>query len=76
MQIHDNVHDNELGNDSEIGAGRHIEEDEADMAAAVFLHVHRACGEAAQVYPGDGILICCCERCEEYRVYTYETNGL
>lgn len=57
-----------------IDAGRRIEKDEADMAAAVFLSVHRECGEAAQIYPAKGSLLCHCESCGVSRFYTYEAE--
>lgn len=57
--------------ESGSGAGRRIEPAEADLAAAVFLFVHRACGEAAQIYPEQGSLLCRCEACGVSRLYTY-----
>lgn len=58
--------------ESGVGAGRRIERDEVDMAAAVFLSVHRECGEAAQIYPDRGSLACHCDSCGVSRFYTYE----
>lgn len=61
--------------ENRTGAGRRIEEGEVDMAAAVFISVHRECGDAARIYTSAGRLVCYCEACEESRVYTYETSG-
>lgn len=60
-----------------IGAGRRIEPEEADLAAAVFLSVHRECGESAHIYPAKDSLRCHCASCGVSRLYTYgaEENG-
>lgn len=61
----------ELSKDG-LGAGRLIREDEVEMAAAVFLSVHRDCGETPQILLGTGRLVCYCEPCKVSRLYTYE----
>lgn len=55
-----------------VGAGRRIERDEVDMAAAVFLSVHRACGESVKIYLGEERLVCYCDSCRVSRAYIYE----
>lgn len=63
----------ELSKD-ELGAGRLIQEEEVEIAAAVFLSVHRDCGEMAQILMSKGGLVCHCEPCKTSRLYVYEVE--